>query len=257
MGEKFYALDPVPPMPLEPDASAPDNEATYIRYALYWAPVPGSPLDQFAQRWFAHASGNAARPNQETDFGLPADLIAAITKSPARYGMHGTLKAPFRLRAPITRATLETRLSEFARTCKPFNVGHLQVRSIGGFLALCPMQHSTELNQLAARCVAAFDSMRAQLSDEDRLRRNPSALAPHQRLLLEHWGYPYVFSEFRFHITLTDRLDDTRRSSVRPALDVALAAKLEHPLQIDAVTLFGDPGQGKPFKILQRYPFAA
>ncbi len=37
-------------------------------------------------------------------------------------------------------------------------------------------------------------------------RRHPQSLSERQRELLAKWGYPYVFDEYRFHVTLTDTL---------------------------------------------------
>src|SRR5262249_2220033 len=50
------------------------------------------------------------------------------------------------------------------------------------------------------------------LTDADRARRNPARLTPRQRDYLERWGYPYVMEEFRFHMTLTGRLEANRAS---------------------------------------------
>src|SRR5205085_4569680 len=88
------------------------------------------------------------------------------------------------------------------------------VDSIGGFIAVIPAEPSVELELLAAEATKAFDPFRAPLSPEDRARRKPDKLAPRQRDYLDRWGYPYVFEEFRFHMTLTGRLPAERREPV-------------------------------------------
>ena len=72
----------------------------FRRYALYFAPRPGTALARFGAGWFGHdpETGLAtARPGLQ---GLPADMVNAITAQAARYGFHGTLKAPFFLAKP-------------------------------------------------------------------------------------------------------------------------------------------------------------
>jgi hypothetical protein len=45
-----------------------------------------------------------------------------------------------------------------------------------------------------------------------------------QRNYLDRWGYPYVMEEFRFHMTLTGRLDSTCRWGVVDMLRARFAA---------------------------------
>ena len=238
-------------------SAATDTGSAFARYAIYWAPDPNSALAAFARSWLGRDAETGAHDLPRPDIGLSPDRIAAITASPARYGLHGTLKAPFRLPPQQSQQHLEKRLAAFARAQKPFDVGRLQVGVIDGFLALCPQTPCPALQHLAIACVVAFDDYRAALTDQDRARRSLGALSAHQRMLLEDWGYPYVFSEFRFHITLTSRLSETDRADVQPALKAALAPILAEPFRVDALTLFGDPGAGAPFRVLARYPFRA
>src|SRR5207245_1192733 len=88
------------------------------------------------------------------------------------------------------------------------------VDSISGFIAVIPAEPVAELQQLAADCARDFDSFRAPLGAEDRARRRPEKLTERQRDYLDRWGYPYVMEEFRFHMTLTGRLDAERRGLV-------------------------------------------
>jgi len=59
---------------------------------------------------------------------------------------------------------------------------------------------------LAADAVAFFDPFRAAPSEQEIAHRVPQKLTERQRAFLAEWGYPYVFDEYRFHITLTDKL---------------------------------------------------
>ena len=110
------------------------------------------------------------------------------------------------------------------------------LRLLSGFAALVPAEHPP--NDLADACVRAFDPFRAPLTAEDRARRNPSRLTPRQVEYLDRWGYPYVMEEFRFHMTLTGRLDETRRGAVLAMLRERFARLKLTELAIDRVALF-------------------
>jgi hypothetical protein len=62
--------------------------------------------------------------------------------------------------------------------------------------------------------VQGFDDFRAPATDAELARRAPASLTPRQRELLKTWGYPYVLDEFRFHLTLTDRIPDGQHPEV-------------------------------------------
>lgn len=76
-----------------------------------------------------------------------------------------------------------------------------------------------ELNQLANDVVVSFDRFRAPLRDAEIAKRRPERLSEAQRQNLDRWGYPYVFDEFRFHMTLTGPVDEKQRPHVERVLD--------------------------------------
>ena len=80
-------------------------------------------------------------------------------------------------------------------------------------------------------------------------RRNPASLTPRQRELLKTWGYPYVLDEFRFHLTLTDRVGDERRPEVERALSDCFAGVLGADVPVDALAVFTEAEPGAPFEL--------
>jgi hypothetical protein len=97
-----------------------------------------------------------------------------------------------------------------------------------------------------------FDTFRAPLTAEDRARRNPSKLTPRQRGYLDRWGYPYVMEDFRFHMTLTGRLDAERREPVIAMLRSNFAESGLRTLAIDRIALFRQNDAGSRFRIIRQ-----
>ncbi|MEZ5754582.1 MAG: DUF1045 domain-containing protein [Paracoccaceae bacterium] len=223
----------------------------YERYAIYYAPRDGDFARAMAGwlGWDPRA-GQAAPPPPDLPH-LPA-LLADLTRTPRRYGFHGTLKAPFRLAPGLTRADIEAAITHLAARCAPPVLPGLALRCIDGFLALCPEGDDTTLNDLAAEVVTRLDPLRAPLTDREIARRHPETLSPRQRDLLATWGYPHVMEDFRFHLTLTDRLSPEMAAGVAAALGPWLAPLLPRPFVIEDLCLFAEDGAQR-FHLLSRH----
>src|SRR6266567_1747583 len=203
------------------------------RYAIYYAPTPGSELDRFGVRLLGYdAFGGDDLPFPEGVTEVTPDW-RDLTADPRKYGFHATLKAPFSLAADKTEAELFAACSAFAAIPRAIPVIEPVVGSISGFIAVIPAEPPQQLIRLAADCVTEFDSFRAPLTETDRARRNPSRLTPTQRDHLDRWGYPYVMDDFRFHMTLTGRLGSERRESVLTMLKARFSALGLTQLAID------------------------
>ncbi|MCG8648198.1 MAG: DUF1045 domain-containing protein [Pirellulales bacterium] len=216
------------------------------------APEAESPLATFGRRWLGHDPATGDTVDGET-FGLEPDLARRAVESPSLYGLHATLKAPFRLRPGCSPEALQGRLAAIASDAAPAPLGYLSIASLGGFLALLP-ERTTAVRTLANRCLFGLEAFRAPLTDAEREKRLKAQLTTNQRLLLETYGYPYVLSEFRFHITLTGRLDDRERESVATALAGPLQDVVGQPFEIRSLCLFVQPAAGARFRLASRWP---
>lgn len=226
------------------------------RFAIFVAPPAHHPIAMFAAAWLGRDAQSGAAIPQPRIPELAPERLAEITASPRHYGFHGTLKAPFALAEGRTEEELHTAAAEFAATRIGFSVA-LTVSELDGFLALLPATPCPPLDRLAAHCVRAFDEFRAPPDAAELERRRAAGLSPRQKALLETWGYPYVMEEFRFHMTLTGRLDEPERARVRAILVDRLAPLLAEPLVIDALALFRQPDPSTPLFETARYPFSA
>ena len=232
------------------------SSAVFVRFAVYWAPEETDPLHAFGAAWLGHDPASAGPVVDRNRLGLSAALADDLTSEPRRYGLHATLKAPFRLQPGVTNADLVEATAALARSVAAFETEPLRLTNLKGFLALCPPAPSPALDALARRCVIELDPWRAPLTPAERARRKPQFFSPEQLQLLETWGYPFVLEHFRFHITLTRRLIEAERLAVTPVLETATRPFRAAPFSVDAIALFGDPGDGQPFRLVQRFALA-
>jgi putative phosphonate metabolism protein len=221
------------------------------RYSIYYAPAPGSALDRFG----AAMLGYDAYESRDLPFpdGVPPDW-RNLTADPRKYGFHATLKAPMALADGKTEAEITAACEAFASAPRTIPIIKPIVDSISGFIAVIPATPSADLQQLAADATREFDSFRAPLTPEDRARRNPANLSPRQCDYLDRWGYPYVMEEFRFHMTLTGRLDAGRREAVVPMLRERFAEIDLTRLAVDRIALFRQESATSRFKIIGHWP---
>lgn len=220
----------------------------FSRYAVYAAPRPG-PFAEFAASWLGWDPERGA-PVVHPDVGaLP---VEDITATPRKYGFHGTLKPPFRLAEGSSRTALETDLAALAERLAPVQIDRLALHALGGFLALIPEGDTAKLGALAAETVRALDHHRAPAPPAELARRRAGGLTAAQHANLDAWGYPYVMDEFRFHFTLTGRLDDAMAEHAQAALADLLPPVLPKPFILADLCLFGEDSAGM-FHLLHRY----
>lgn len=215
-----------------------------IRYALYFAPDDATALAAFARRWF-----------QGPPLLDPA-LQDRITATARRYGFHATLKAPFHLADGQSEESLRQTLAAFAASQACPATAPLALRNLDGFLALVPTRPLPQVKALAQACVENFEGFRAPLDEADLARRRAPGLTARQEENLLRWGYPYVAEDFRFHMTLTARLNDDDRATVEAALAPVTAPLCREALDLDAVSLFRQDEPEVPFTRIARYPLA-
>lgn len=224
---------------------------TAYRYALYLAPA-GS-LREVGQRWLGRCA----------DTGLPLARSAGAdpreaswTQAPRRYGLHATIKAPFRLRAGATPASLDQAVRRFARTGNAFGLPLQRVR-LRGFLAWCIADDRARqrMNALAGAAVTALDEYRAPPLPDELQRRQIHLLEPAQRMMLQRWGYPYAFDTYTFHITLTGQLAEADLTAAGRRLDALDGPALQAPMPVRAVSLYVEPEPGADFVVARHYGF--
>jgi putative phosphonate metabolism protein len=219
------------------------------RVALYWAPDEADALHARGSAWLGRDAATGAALAQPE---VPGIDLAERTADPRGYGLHATLKPPFRLARGYAAA--RDAAAALAARLAPFDLPPLAVHDLDGFLALRETAPCPPLHALADACVAALDDHRTPPDAAEIARRRPERLSPAQRAHLDRWGYPHVFDEWRFHVTLTRRLSPEDKAVLMPAVTAHLGDAPASARRVDAISLFVQPSPGAPFTIAERLP---
>ncbi len=221
------------------------------RYAVYYAPPQDHALTVLASAWLGYDAWTGANMTRPALAGLDldAEALSALTGDASHYGFHATLKAPFELAQGRSEADLLAAFADFAAS-QPAFMADLAVMSLSGFVALMLARPDPAMTALHTACVHRFEPFRAALSDADLARRRRAPMTAEQDARLVGYGYPWIFEDFRFHMTLTGRVrDDTARDHIVTALRAYLAPVTGlHP--IAQLCLFRQPRRSDKFQVI-------
>ncbi len=223
------------------------------RYALYLAPT--GPWRDLGSRWLGRcADTGAALPP------LPGQPEAAQdwTRAPRHYGLHATLKPPFRLRAGAQPQDVDAAARGLADAHSGFAI-QLDCEPLRGFLAWRIADQDAggraRIHALAADAVRGLDDLRAPLTADELARRQPHALPPEQQAMLARWGYPYVFDTFTFHITLTGKLEGAALEQAQRAIAAFADPLRGQAMPVTGVSVYVQPETGADFIAARHYGF--
>lgn len=220
-----------------------------MRAALYWAPRLEDPLHALGSQWLGRDTETGATVAQPA---LPGLDIAEITADARGYGLHATLKPPFRL--ATSWAAMRADAMALAARTRPFALPPLKLADHHGFMALLESEKCQPLQDLCDAGVTALDAHRAPPTEAEIARRNPARMTERQRELLHQYGYHYVLDQWWFHVTLTRRLTAEERAVVWPALEAHLGTVPSQPRRVTELCLFTQAGPGAPFLLAERLP---
>ncbi|WMD20573.1 DUF1045 domain-containing protein [Achromobacter seleniivolatilans] len=223
------------------------------RYALYLAPT--GPWGATGSRWLGRCADTGARLAPLP--GQPAES-QEWTQAPRHYGLHATLKPPFRLRAGVTPQALDAAARELVDGVTPFSI-ELECEQLRGFLAWRIAQADVDgqarIQALADAAVRNLDALRAPLTPEEMARRQPQSLSPAQQAMLERWGYPYVFDTYTFHITLTNKLAGSELEQAEASIATFADPLRGQAMPVPGVSIYVQPEPGADFVAARHYHF--
>jgi putative phosphonate metabolism protein len=227
-----------------------------MRVAVYFTPPADHPLVRAASAWLGRDAFSGSVLQRGPVEGFGAAELDDLTADPRRYGFHATLKPPFRIADGRSLDELRNFLAGFCGQQVAAPIPALHLAEIGPFFALTADGGSAAVDALADDVVRAFDPFRAPPSDSEMARRRPTILTARQRKHLDDWGYPYVFADFRFHMTLTGPVPADRRVPMRKVLQERFAPFIGRPLAVDGLALFCEHQPPGAFTVDRYAPLA-
>ena len=221
------------------------------RYALYFVPPAQSDFYRFGSAVLGYDCYTGAPVDTPDKFIPDSEAWSQVTDEPRRYGFHATLKAPFYLLPSCTEAQLVSAVQSFAGLGHAIPTITPAIQVLSGFIAMLPLTPEPTLNALAASCTTIFDAYRAAMSPQERARRIALGLNRSQMQNLERWGYPFVLSDFRFHMTLTSRVQSSRRERILAALQKHFHRSCgDRPISIDRLALVREDCPESYFRVV-------
>lgn len=228
------------------------------RYAIYFSPADGTDLARFGATVLGRDNNSHGQRQLRTTAPMQpfADLSRwqSYTQKAAHYGFHATIKAPFELAPDCTAAELLDELSGFCARQAPIELRDLAPQTLQGFTALVLPQQPDALIHLAAEVVRHFEPYRQPLSAADIERRMAAGLSDRQIDNLQQYGYPYIFSEFNFHMTLSSQLPGDEQEYL-PWVQDLYQQMVPHPPELDRLAVFRQVDRDTPFVRIAEFRF--
>jgi hypothetical protein len=223
------------------------------RYAIYFVPPAETEFFRFGSAvlgYDCYTGGGIKRP---AILDAEPEFWDRLTAEPRRYGFHATLKAPFDLAPSCREAQLVSALHSFAGLGHAIAALTPAVQMLSGFAAIVPAATSPAIDELATMCTTIFDAFRAPMAAQERARRVASGLNQSQIANLDRWGYPYLFADFRFHMTLTSQVGVDQRDHVLATLQKALRRTCkQRALAIERISLVRQNDENTQFRVIEQ-----
>lgn len=223
------------------------------RYALYLAPT--GLWREHGSRWLGRCAdtGEALPPLPDQ----PAES-RAWTEAPRHYGLHATLKPPFRLSPGASPQQVDAAARRLAEGNAPFSL-ELECEPLRGFLAwriaASDAPGRARIQTLAEAAVRDLDSLRAPATPEEIARRQPQSLSLAQQSMLARWGYPYVFDTYVFHITLTGKLQDDALAQAQAGIATFAQPLRGQAMYVPGISVYVQSAPGADFVAARHYGF--
>ena len=217
---------------------------TGMRVALYYLPDARGPLWQAGASWLGWDSVTGEVRERPEIAGL-----AAVTTKASRYGFHATIKAPFPLQGDLEAFVAAA--AACLATIPAFVLPPMRVVHEDGFVSLRLSENCDALQRMAATCVEQLDGFRRPYAADELAARSRPWHSQRMRHQLAHWGYPHVFEDFVFHLTLTDPVPE------RDWLEQArhyFSADLLGQRELNQLAVLVEPYPGAPLVVKQFLP---
>ena len=224
----------------------------FTRYAIWWVPRSGTALARFGAEWTGWCA--------ETGVAGARRALAALSRPRAGVpgaarltGLHATLRPAFRPAPGRSRWALEGALAELAARTGPVRLPRLRLGVEDGRVVVAPMRPDEGVTRLVTAVAEAMRPFGVAPSFAAVAGRGSVAAGG---LVLPDRPAGAAFAPaapVRFRLALTDRLDAAEALSIVAELTPTLAPVLVRSQCVAALALVGDPGRGRPWRLLERF----
>ncbi len=213
----------------------------YTSYAIWWVPRPATGLGRLGSEWTGWCADNgivSAEPATESPRpGVPGQV--------GRHGLHATIRPAFRLTPGRSLWALEDALAELTERTEAIRLPTLELTVFDGHVALALSQPDPAVANLLSAVETALRPLRQPLPY---MRATDAGQAGDRGVVA-----PTPPALERFHLPLTDRLDLGTAYEIVAELEPRLAPVLARQQTIWDMALVGNPGEGRRWRLLQRY----
>lgn len=225
----------------------------YEEFAIYWMPRQGSALAAFGAGWTGWCADRGTRSDlpeyRRLRRGRP-EMPGASTL----HGLHCVLKAPFRLARGRTVWSLDHDLMALAQSLPAVRLPKFEVTAFDGQVVLALSRPSRPMARLMRNIDDVIRPIQAGA-------RYATYSGQHQVAGIDipgmrAWTEVDDGSVNRFQIPLSDRMELGLAFDMVDMLAPALRHVLSEPQMMLDLALVGNPGRGRPWRLIERYALA-
>jgi len=231
----------------------------YKRVAIYFLPKKNSSLENFGKNLLGRDINKkkkislTRRQKYFINRGFTYfDELKDYCEQPAKYGFHATLKAPFRLKRNVKTKNFYDVISHIAAQHSRFKIKGLKIVYSKKFTFITSRKPNKLLINLENDLVKHLDTFRAELNKTEIKKRIPDSLTFKQNKYLKEWGYPFVFDQFKFHMTLLNQNNNKLSNKQKLELEKLIYKISNNVIEFNEISLLGENKNGH-FEEIKRF----
>ena len=231
----------------------------YKRVAIYFLPKKNSSLENFGKNLLGRDINKkkkislTRRQKYFINRGFTYfDELKDYCEEPAKYGFHATLKAPFRLKRNVKTKNFYDVISHIAAQHSRFKIKGLKIVYSKKFTFIISRKPNKLLINLENDLVKHLDTFRAELNKTEIKKRIPDSLTFKQNKYLKEWGYPFVFDQFKFHMTLMNQNNNKLSNKQKLELEKLIYKISNNVIEFNEISLLGENKNGH-FEEIKRF----
>lgn len=221
----------------------------FDRYAVCWSAPWESDLGEFGVNWTGwcpeygvHAGTGGCRGADIDGVDLPRDL--------ANRGLFANIRSPFRLAPGRSRWKLEQALDALAQSTPEIPMPDMVPMISHGQIVMAPNRMPAQIARLIEHVgekVRLFQAVPAPAIPR-------AEQAPAAGVILDDPVAPVTET---FHMPLTGHLPEIHAAQKALQLGERVAPMLKEVGSISHIDLMGDPGEGRPWRLVERYALSS